>query len=247
MDPEDEEIDALPEEDDDQEEGEGTAEDDGAEGEGLEAGGQETAQRQNEREVESERKPSRANSRIRTLADELRAERERGAQRDRELAELRAAQGQRQQPRETREEREARLALMSPEERSEYRLNEALELNNRRMAEMQFSMQDTADRSAFQARAATDKLVAKYAPQVESELAKLRSQGQNVGREQLFTYLVGQAALAARGKSTEKAQKDGQTRIRRQTTRPLNGKGDTASARGRTSDSLERRLENIDI
>ena len=241
-DPEDDdEIDAP---DEDEVEGEEPAEEhDEEEAHGLETQGQKAGDAGQDGGL----KPSRAQSRIRTLADELKAERERGAQRDRELAEIRAQSQRSQQRGESREEREARLALMDPEQRSEYRLNEALEQNRRDMAAMQFQMQDAADRSGFQARAATDKLYAKWGAKVEEELSKLRAQGQNVGREQLFKYLVGEAALAARGKAGKTARQEGQKRIQRQTTKPLNSRGDAGGARRRSEASLEERLADVEI
>jgi hypothetical protein len=104
-----------------------------------------------------------------------------------------------------------------------------------------------ADRTAFQAQCAVNPLYAKYAPKVEGKLAELRTQGSNVSREAILRWMIGDAAIARMSsKEGKKEVRDAQTRVRRQTVRPPGGGSDTAATR-RREDSLERRLENLNI
>jgi hypothetical protein len=247
---EDEELNALdPPEDPDEDEAGEEDDDEGTEGSTEDAQGEKDEVDGTGEGEEQEVVPARRNSAretIRTLRQRAQEAEDRAARIEREVQEARAA-AQRAQPKESREDREARLALMDPEQRSEFRLNEALEQNRRDMALMQFQMQDTADRTSFEAKAATDKLYAKWAPKVEAELADLRRQGQNVSREQLFAYLVGKSALEGRGKTSPKQAREGQRRVKAATSRPTNGRGDVGADRRRSGDSPAKRLEGIEI
>jgi hypothetical protein len=230
----------------DQEQQEGPAADEGDGPEGEEADGESPD------EVESEpaRRPSRRDARISNLLEaqkrsEERAarEEERNARLERQLDEIRGRTGQRQ---ESPEEEQARMSLMTPEERSDFKLNKALKQVEETSRRTQFLASEAADKAAFEAKSQIDPLYARMAPDVEKELDKLRAQGQNVPRQVLFELAVGRAALAARGKT--KGQKErGAANLRRETTSPLNGKGDQSASRRRTNDTPAKRLQDVSI
>jgi hypothetical protein len=213
------------------------------EGDGRDEG--EGADEQGPDEVEPpQRRPGRRDARIETLLVQREADKERAERLERQVEELRAQRTTQRQ--ESPEEEAARLSLMNPEERSDYKLTKALrqiEVSNRQTA---FVAQEAADKAAFDAKVGIDPLYARMQPAVDKTLAELRAQGQNVPREVLFQLEVGKAALAARSKT--QGQKDkGAQRVRNQSTPPLNGKGDTAVQRRARSDTPAKRLENVQI
>lgn len=219
-----------------------------AEDEGQEEGGQDEGP--DAVVDEPARRPSRENARIRSLVESQKAaaaaqarEAERNDRLERQLEELRGRTNQRQ---ESPEEEAARLSLMQPEERSDYKLNKALRQVDEISRRSAFQASEVADKAAFEAKVQMDPLYAKLAPDVEKELATLRAGGQNVPREILFQLAVGRAALAARGKKNGQKER-GAANLRRETTAPLNGKGDQSAARRRTNDTPAKRLVDVQI
>jgi len=212
---------------------------DAAEGDGSQAEveGEEVAA------AAEERPRSRAENRFQRLSNETKEAREEAARLRRELDEFKAAQRQ-SQPQETPEQEAQRLALMTPEERLEYRLDKAERRNQQNMQAIMFQTQDTADKAAFAALCASDPLAKRYADAVESELVSIRSKGQNVTREALLTFLVGKEVRAKGGAAKRKQQGEGQRRIERQTVRGGNSKGDSQPNK-RGEQSLEDKLANV--
>ena len=207
---------------------------DAAEGDGTEA--------EEEVEVEAAR-PSRGEQRFQRLANESKEAKAEAAELRRELQEFKAQQRQTAQQ-ESPEQVAQRLALMTPEERLEYKLDQAERRNQQTMQSMQFQMQDSGDKSAFVALCASDPVAARYKDRVEAKLTELRSQGQNVNREALLTFLVGQDVRTRGGAAKNKQQKDGQRRTERQSVRPGNSRGDSQPNK-RGEKTLEERLENV--
>lgn len=197
--------------------------------------------------VEAPRPPSRSQTRIQTLSSQLR-------ERDTELTDVRRRLDeltrQVQQPKpaaESPEMRAQRRALMTPQEQMQEDLREARDGFTQQITQMQWQNAEVADRTAFQAKCAVDPLYAKYAPKVEGKLAELRTKGGNAEREVLLKYMIGEAALERRGSKEGKREvAQAQQRVRRATTRPSNSGSDEAATR-RREESLERRLENLNI
>jgi hypothetical protein len=150
---------------------------------------------------------------------------------------------------ESPDQRATRLALLSPEERIREELRESTSQHRRDLQLMQFQLAESSDRASFEAKATVDPLYKKWSSKVETELANLRRQGQNVQREQLFYYLVGKAAMDARGSAGSREQRRAaESRVRRATTKPTNTRSDTGTtARTRQTQSLEKRLEDVQI
>ena len=136
---------------------------------------------------------------------------------------------------------------MTPQEVMQEDLREAKDGFTQQITQMQWQNAETADRTAFQAKCASNPLYAKYAPKVEGKLAELRTRGINSEREVLLKYLIGEAALdRMSSKEGKREVAQAQTRVRRATVRPSNSGSDEAATR-RREESLERRLENLNI
>ncbi len=202
------------------------------------------------REPSAPRQPaSRAGRTVAALRADRRRQGEELAALRREMAELRqsrqSAPVQQEDPRLEQE----RLAQMSPEERMEYRLDRSLRAHQQQTSAMVFNMQTQQDKSAWDARAAGDKLRSKLAADVEREYQACIARGQYLPRENIYIYLVGQRFIANRGKGDGKAAR----RVERERVRPSSGRGDVASerraSRGATGSTVdfERRHSDMQI
>lgn len=189
----------------------------------------------------NQRQPGRARQRIEALEQELRDLRTRPAP---------AAEPPRQQE-ETPEQFEARIAMLPPDERMEARFQRSERSNNQRLQIMQIQMADQTDRAAYQAKATSDKRFAKYEGEVEQRLAELRRQGQNVSREALLKFIIGEKVLGNPAERVRARRQDAQRRVDNQRTRPQNTRGDQegANQRRQSGDSereaRRKRLENL--
>jgi hypothetical protein len=191
--------------------------------------------------------PSRRDTRIQTLADEAKQAKQELAETRRRLDELSRQMTQPRPPSESPEQRAARFALMTPQEQMSETLRESEQRTAALVQQVQMQSSDAADRAAFQSRAAVDPLYAKWGPKVEGKLAELRARGNNVEREVLLKFMIGEAALERRGSTAGKAEvKQAQKRVASQRTRPTNSGSDTAPQR-RQQQTLERRLEDVQI
>ena len=200
-----------------------------------------------EGEPEPVRQPTRGETRIQSLRNELRDRDTRLAETNRRIDELLARQ-QPVAPRETPEQRAARFAIMTPQEQIAETLRESEQRFSAQMNQMAVNQADLADRTAFQAKCAVDPLYAKWAPKVEGQLAELRTKGNNVEREVLMDYLMGKAMRMGRDSKQSKLQtKQAAQRVNSQRTRPANSGSDTQAQRRQQGNSAERRLENVQI
>jgi uncharacterized protein (DUF2147 family) len=199
------------------------------------------------REAPVDRQPSRRDTRIQTLTDEARQAKTELAETRRRLDELSRQMTQPRPSVESPEQRAARFALMTPQEQ----MTETLRESEQRIAAMvqqtQVQSYDAADRAAFQAKAAVDPLYAKWGPKVEGKLAELRAKGNNVERDVLLKFLIGEAALEKRGsKEGRQEVRQAKQRVANQRTRSTNSGSDTAPQR-RQQSTVERRLEDVQI
>lgn len=86
---------------------------------------------------------------------------------------------------------------------------------------------DRQDAMAFDQMRRGNPQVAKLAPQVEQMIGALRAQGNYATtREQVVSYLIGQQVLNRTTAATAQQRTAGAARVRAQTTRPANGRGD---------------------
>lgn len=194
---------------------------------------------------------SRSQRRVRAALAERDRERARADEAERRAN---SAQNNFQTRQETDAQREARYAAMPAAERTAAMLADMRRENAYNNAMQQFRANDYADKAAFDARAKADPRIAKYSDEVERQLIALRRQGQNVDRDSLLRYIVGDAVMKnpARkktGAGNNKQRDDAQRRIDRETTNPPRStRGDKGSSRGETERTARRRrLENMPI
>ena len=159
---------------------------------------------------------------------------DRAANLERELSEIRARQNQPSAAdieRQAAEERE-RLALMTPEERIDYRfnqLNRNIQTANQRT---QAQITEANDKAAFQALQATDPFAKRYASEVEAVVASELKRGQVVSRENVLNFLAGKKLREKAGSAGTKQAEAGARRVARATTRPSRAAGDEPADRG---------------
>ena len=241
----DEEIENL--EDGEHEEGSGEA-DDAAEQDEGQADGDEGAEGQvRAEEAKQQVLKGRGESRFQKLANEARQAREDAANLKRELDEFRAEQSRKAAVVEKKEPTPEEMALWSTEQIIDYKLQKATGQFGQTLQQMQWNTMESNDKAAFERLQLSDPRAKKYAAEVETRLASIRKQGQNVDRESLLKFIIGEKVFQGSGKATAKAKKDGEAQIRRQTTKPPAGSSDVRG--GRTQDSeaeaRRKRLENI--
>lgn len=236
----------------------GDAEDVEIEAEGLgndddEGSDQDTG---DERSEENERQAPEGDGRSRVLDGERRSQRESAlaksnrlarearAEADRvsrENAEIRAEiQRMRQPAVETPEQEQAKLALMEPEQRVEYRFNKAMQRQEQQNAALQFQLRDSTDKSTFAALAVGNAFYRSVAKEVETKLAELRRQGQDVAREALAKYIIGERVLAKGPKAVERQRSEGERRIQQQRGRPNAARSDQTSDERRRLSARDR-------
>jgi hypothetical protein len=193
------------------------------------------------------RRRNSANDTIRELRTRAQQTETRAAQLEREIMEIKAANQARQTQMDPEREAE-RLALMTPEERSEYKLNKTVSALQREQAVINFRNEDRSDKALFDAKAVADRVYAKYADKVEQErLRYMREQNTVIPREELLKWIVGQEVLANRGKKAAQQTRRGQQNIQRQTAPMANGRGNQQANRRGAADTPAKRLEGIQI
>jgi hypothetical protein len=206
---------------------------------------QEADDGESEVDAEPAARPGRAEGRIQRLANEAKAAREEAAAARREAQEARRESAQRQEQQTEQQQREM-LALMTPEERAEYRVNQMERRLTQQRQQDQFQISAMLDKSAFEAKAAVHPVYAKYKDLIEEQFAKQMAQGRPVEREILLQNHLGKLALDGAGKSGQ-AKRQATRRVESQRVSAGSGKGDTPSSRGKAGDTAENRLKGIII
>lgn len=223
------------------------AADDADTGVEAQADDQQQAAVADQQQVEPDRQPTRGENRFQRLSNENQRVTSELAETRRRLDELTQRINQPAIPRETPEQRAQRFALMTPQEQMQETLREAEMRQTQREQAFQSQMLDAADRTSFQARASVDPLYAKWGPKVEGRLAELRARGVNVERDVLLKFMIGEAALDRRGsKEGRREVTQARQRVAAARTRPTNSGSDTQAQR-RGGQTLEQRLENVQI
>ena len=211
--------------------------------------GQTDGEKAGDEEVDAqpEGKPSRGASRFQKLANEAREAREHAARVERELQEFKAEQSRRAAVVEKKEPTAEEMALWSTEQIIDYKLQKATGQYGQQLAQMQWNTQEANDKAAFERLQLSDPRAKKYAAEVEARLASIRKQNQNVDRESLFKFILGEKVYQNGSKAAAKQKKQGEAEIRRQKTNPPSGQSDVRG--GRTQDSeaeaRRKRLENV--
>ena len=229
----------------------------GAESEGTE--GSDTPERDEDSEVSAEHpddqaddgeqdkvdaepaeKQTRGQARFQRLANDAKEAKAEAARERAAADELRRAQAFRQQEQTEAQQREM-LALMTPEERAEWRIKnmETRQAQERHQDRMQ--MASMMDKTAFDAKATVNAVYAKYASEVESRFQEQVRKGAPVEREILLKVILGERALS--GASSSKPRKAAERRVEGARVASGSGKGDSPSNRGKAGDTPESRLK----
>jgi hypothetical protein len=181
-------------------------------------------------------------------AKEAKAE---AAEATRRLNEL-TQQAQGRQTAEDKRFENERVALMAPEEKTDYLLNRQQQDFNARFGALEFRMHDAADRSAFASACARIPAYASIEKDVEAALTQARREGNNPLRETVAKYLIGERAVAkALAGGTQRQKTKGRENIARQTVKQPAGRSDVRPSGERTGangkDALRQRLEDQQI
>lgn len=140
-----------------------------------------------------------------------------------------------------------RLEAMPADERADYKATKLQQEVRGFMAHMAFQQKDMMDKSDFLNYVSSNPKFTKYQNEVETELAKMRKNGQTVPRLELLRYVIGSKAMAAAtsGAST-KQKKGGQKNIDKSKTRSTSSKGNVVSI-GKKGMTLEKKLTGVFI
>ena len=144
----------------------------------------------------------------------------------RELEQLRQERQGRQTAEDKRLEQE-RVALMAPEEKTDYLLQRQQQEFNGRFGALEFRMQDASDRTGFENLCARNPAFDAVRDEVEQTLTTMRNNGGNSTRETVATYLIGKRAIerAAKGGKSKQAAK-GASRVQQNRVAAPSGRSD---------------------
>lgn len=190
--------------------------------------------------------PTRGQGRIQRLANEAKTAREERDAAKREAEELRRQQWQQQNARSEQEERE-RLALMTPDERADYRISQTERKFEQRFREQQVQSAATMDKVAYDAKATINPVYAQFKDEVEQRFQDQLRKGQPVERELILKLVLGERALSGARTGTSAARKRAQPRVESQRVASGSGRSDSASQRGRSGETPESRLKDVYI
>lgn len=190
-------------------------------------------------------KQSRGEARFQRLANETKAAREEAAAARRDADDLRRAQWQRDQHISTQQEAE-RLALMTPEERADYKIAKFERDSTAREQRSRLETQVLIDKTSFDAKATINPVYARYQEEVETRFQALLREGKPTEREVILKFMLGERALrGANGAGA--AKKQAARRVEGQKVNAGSPKGDKTSQRGKGASTAEQRLKGVFI
>jgi hypothetical protein len=227
------------EDDDDAEEEDNSEEEDDSEDPADESGGvqsDEDGQEDDGEEEVLEEPKSRPDKRIQKLANARKEEAARRLQLEQQNAALQSQLQQitQQSRSNTAAEREVYLASLSPEERRQAMLEDSLVAQQHNMRMLEFNIQDSADRSSYEAHASVNPVYKKLQGRVEAKLTELRSkQGIWAPRIEILKNVIGELVLANKLKPVNKAQ--AKKNVIKQKTKPASGGRSDAVVSGNRS------------
>jgi len=143
------------------------------------------------------------------------------------------------------------VAMMSPAQVAQYYAQKSEQNISHRLQQMQFGLQEQADRTAFGVLQQTNPLARKYAAEVEKVVAEQLRNGMTVRREVALKYVVGEKMMERAAAAGTRQGKAAAARVTGATVKPGRGNGDASSDRGgrRGGDpseaELERRLGSV--
>lgn len=239
-------------EDIEENENEGSQEDEGHEGDedaaGQDAGEGEGTRRPGEEDADGsqqEVRRNRASDSVREAKRAAKEAREQLATKERELSDLRAAQVRTQHSPDPAVEA-ARLELMTPEERIEYRLQQSEARHAQELRALRWETAEREDKARFERFQQDNPRAKRYVEDVEKLLDQARRGGTNLPRETVFYYLLGKKVAENTKNKGATTRQAGRENVRREQTRPSAGRGDVGTG-ARKGKSLEERLANVEV
>jgi hypothetical protein len=149
---------------------------------------------------------------------------------------------QRKAEQETRE----RLMAMSPEERLEFKAEQAEGRMRLMMQQSEFRVADANDRADYMAKAVKNPIYAKYADEVEKRIDAARKQGANFTREVMAKYVAGEKLIAAAEKGGNKKQKkEAASNVSRSKSSATKAVGDKKLNGARGAEDWAARMERL--
>ena len=184
----------------------------------------------------------RTGNRYQRLANENRDYKERLDRLERERENERQ-QWQRQQQQLNEAQERDRLALMTPDEKIQYYIQQDRQQNNARFNQLQMQTAMQLDKSSYDAKAAVNPVYRRMADQVEMMFQDQIRQGKPTDRETILYHLIGKASV--NGANSSRPRQRARRRVENQRVAPSSGKSDTARrSEGRMS-TAEERLKDV--
>ena len=157
---------------------------------------------------------------------------------------LRQRQGQ--QTAEQQRLEQERIALMAPEEKTEYLLGRQRQEFAGAINQLRFEQADNADRTAFEAMCARNPAFDAVRDEVNAEIEKMRRNGGNAPRETVAIYLIGKRALdrSSKGGKAKQAAK-GASRVQSQRVAAPGGRSDVKGGERRSGNERAARAARL--
>lgn len=172
---------------------------------------------------------------LRGERDNLRAELDR-IQAEKAASDARWQQEEAMRARARQAQEQQRLEQMLPEERNSYELQQIKAQLNYQEQMRAFERADIQDKANYDAQASVKPLYKRHAVAVEKALADCRKAGQNIAREALLRYCIGDEVL----KNSEKNSKPLNPQRSRKVPRPTNSRADVSDTQRNRKPSSER-------
>lgn len=167
------------------------------------------------------------------------------AERVAQAAQERLAARENAAPAETPEQEAAKLALMTPEQIIDYKVDKALGRFAQNSQRSQLATANAVDKTSFDTMIMGNPTFRKLAPEVERRHAEMVRKGEYPTREAVLKFVLGERAMKM-AQESGKQNNERTQRVERQTTRPASPGGDVRVER-RGGKTLEQRLENIPL
>jgi hypothetical protein len=185
----------------------------------------------------------RGSARFQRLANDARSAREAADRARQELEEFKRQQWQREQQIQEREDRD-RVALMTPDERADYRITRFEQAQRQRDSQRDIQVMAQLDKSTYDSQAAINPVYRRMQAQVEQTFQEQMRQGKPTDRRTILAYLIGLQALDGAANSGP-AKRGARKRVENQTVKPSRPAGDQTATSSRKLSTAEDRLKDV--
>lgn len=185
----------------------------------------------------------RGSARVQRLANDARLAREEAEKARRDLEEFKRQQQWQREQQQEREDRD-RLALMTPDERADYRISRFEQTQRQRDQQRDLQLMAQLDKATFDAAAASNPVYRRMAAQVEQTFQEQMRKGAPTDRKTILAYLIGLQALEGAA-NPGPAKRTARKRLDGQTVKPSRPAGDQAATSTRKPSTAEERLKDV--